>query len=37
MPKLLHIEASPRKERSRSVMVANEFLTAYRKKTLMSQ
>ena len=30
MSKLIHFEASPREERSRSVMVANEFLRAYR-------
>ena len=30
MSKLLYIEASPRKERSASISVANEFLNAYR-------
>ncbi|MDX2270018.1 MAG: NAD(P)H-dependent oxidoreductase [Bryobacter sp.] len=30
MAKLLYIEASPRKERSHSIFVANEFLTAYK-------
>lgn len=29
MTKLLHIEASPRKQRSHSIAVANEFLSAY--------
>lgn len=32
MPKLLHIEASPRNSRSRSTRIANEFLSAYQTK-----
>ncbi len=30
MPKLLYLEASPRKERSHSINVANEFMESYR-------
>lgn len=32
MPKLLHIECSPRKVKSHSINIANEFLSAYRLK-----
>jgi len=32
MSKLLHIESSPRKERSTSIAVAEEFIAAYREK-----
>ena len=37
MTKLLHIEASPRNSRSRSIRIANEFLTAYQTKNAQDQ